>query len=135
MATKINKTKFKPAGTDRWGRKVFQNPTTKQIFKDVDGVLHIVTAEGEPLGAVPERIQYGFSKDEWNALNNMNLEYYKDQDFFAVPKGRASDTGLTELQGVEITTGLSKGQTQKLVMKYLGLLDSNKLKRAKEIRN
>lgn len=81
-----------------------------------------------------ERNLYGFSKDEWNALNNMNLEYFKDQDFFAIQDGKSPDTGMTELQFVENQTGLSRGKTQRLVMRYLGLLDANKLKRARDIR-
>jgi hypothetical protein len=33
---------------DNWGRKVFRNPKTGSIFKDVDGKLYNVTKEGEP---------------------------------------------------------------------------------------
>ena len=33
---------------DEWGRMVFKNISTGQIFKDVDGVLHNITKMGEP---------------------------------------------------------------------------------------
>jgi len=41
--------------------------------------------------------------------------------------------GVGEPNGTN-QTGLNQTQTQKLVMKYLHLLDANKLRRAKEIR-
>ena len=54
MAYKI-KIKFK--GKDYWGRKVYENVKTKRIYKEVDGKLHSVTNEGEPLDPIKSNIK------------------------------------------------------------------------------
>jgi hypothetical protein len=42
---------------DIWGRKVFKNPKTNSILKDVDGLLHTTSKDGEPM--------FILSKQKW----------------------------------------------------------------------
>ncbi len=37
---------------DYWGRKVYFDKKTKKIYKDVEGILHTTTKEGEPLSPI-----------------------------------------------------------------------------------
>jgi hypothetical protein len=40
--------KIEYIGEDDWGRKCYKNIETGSIYKDVDGVLHTSTVDGEP---------------------------------------------------------------------------------------
>ena len=45
---KVREDRYERINDDYWGRKTYKNIKTKQIIKDVDGVLHSCSLEGEP---------------------------------------------------------------------------------------
>jgi len=49
-------------GKDNWGRKIYKDNKTGRLFKDVDGVLHTFTKEGEPDTPVNKEIQHEYIK-------------------------------------------------------------------------
>jgi len=48
---------LKSKGEDYWGRKTFVDPSTKRVYKDVDGQLNTTTRDGEPLGPLRKDIK------------------------------------------------------------------------------
>lgn len=41
---------------DYWGRRIYRNLYTGKEYADVDGILHTMTHEGEPLSPIKNKI-------------------------------------------------------------------------------
>ena len=65
------------------------------------------------------------TKQELNVLKRLNIVYYEQGKFHALPYGRSGDTNMTELQFAQTLLGYSMYKTKQKVVEYLNLLDKN----------
>jgi hypothetical protein len=47
---------------DYWGRRIYRNLYTGKEYADVDGKLHMMTSEGEPLSPINNKVIYKDNK-------------------------------------------------------------------------
>lgn len=64
-------------------------------------------------------------KWEIEQLRRLRIHYNQAGEFHYLPRGKADDTHMTELQFAQVVLGCSIYKTKKKVNEYLGVLDKN----------